>query len=294
MYKQIALNRNRTIFLMALFFIVLVGLGYALSYVYSDNTILVVAVGVSVVMTWISYFASDKIALATARARPIRPDESLQERKILHLVENLSITAGIPTPKVYIIDDPSPNAFATGRNPQHASIALTRGLLDRLEKVELEGVIAHELSHVKNYDILLATVVITLVGAITLLGDWFVRGRIFRGSSNNRGGGNLLAIVGIIFIVLSPVFARLIQLAVSRKREYLADASGAMLTRYPEGLAQALRKIADYPDGLRVVNRATAHLFINSPFGRMKKGFMTLMSTHPPIEDRVKLLEGMT
>ena len=293
MYKQIALNRNRTIFLMVLVFVILVGLGYTLSYIYDDNTILVVAVAVSVAMTWMSYFASDKIALATSRARPIRPDESLQERKILNLVENLSITAGLPVPQVYIIDDPAPNAFATGRDPKHASIALTRGLIDRLEKVELEGVIAHELAHIKNYDILLATVVITLVGAITLLGDWFLRGRLIKGSSGSREGNNLLVIVGIIFIVLSPIFARLIQLAVSRRREYLADASGAMLTRYPEGLASALKKIAGYPEGLRTVSRATAHLFISDPFGKMKKGFVGLFATHPPIEERIKVLEGM-
>lgn len=293
MYSQIAKNRSRTIFLMVLVFAILVGLGYFLSYIYQDSTILYMAIGIGLVMTWVSYFQSDQIALATAHARPIRPDESLQERKILHLVENLGITAGIPTPKVYIIDDPAPNAFATGRNPKHASIAVTQGLVDRLDKVELEGVIAHELSHVKNYDILLATVVITLVGIITLVGDWFVRGRIFRGGSDNREGGDILAIVGILFIVLAPLFAYLIQLAISRKREYLADASGAMLTRYPEGLASALRKIASYPIGLRAVNRATAHLFIADPFGRIKKGTATLFSTHPPIEDRIKVLEGM-
>lgn len=276
---------------MVVFFVIIVGLGYFLSYIYESSAVLFVAVGVSVFMAWLSYFQSDRIALAVSRARPIRPDESLQERKILHLVENLSITAGISTPRIYIIDDPAPNAFAAGRDPRHASIALTRGLIDRLEKVELEGVIAHELSHIKNYDILLATVVITLVGIITLVGDWFVRVRAFRSGSNSRRGSSWLAIIGIIFIILSPLFARLIQLAVSRRREYLADASGAMLTRYPEGLASALRKIASYPAGLQNVNRATAHLFIADPFGRMKQGLESLLSTHPPIEERIKILE---
>lgn len=292
MYKAIAANQSRTIFLMAIFFVLVVGIGWILSYIYKDSSMLWIAIIISVVMSWISYFQSDKIALASVRARQVSLND-LSERKVQNMVENLSITAGIPTPKVYIIEDASMNAFATGRNPKHASIALTRGIVETLDKAELEGVIAHELSHVKNYDILLATVVITLVGAITLLADWFTRARLF-GNSNRNEGSNVLAIVGLALIVLSPIFVTLLQLAVSRKRELLADASGAMLTRYPEGLAQALEKLATNPKTLRGAKRATAHLFIVSPFSKkVGANIANLWSTHPPIEQRIKLLRNM-
>jgi heat shock protein HtpX len=292
MYKQIAANQTRTIFLMVIFFVIVVGIGWVLSYVYKDSSILWIAVIISIAMSWISYFQSDKIALASVKARLTNPSD-LSERKIQNLVENLSITAGIPTPKVYIIDDLSMNAFATGRDPKHASIALTKGIIGALDKGELEGVIAHELSHVKNYDILLATVVITLVGTITLLADWFTRTRLF-GNNDRNEGNNLLAIVGLALIVLSPIFVTLLQLAISRKRELLADASGAMLTRYPEGLALALEKLATNSKTLRGANRATAHLFIVSPFSKKVGATITnLWSTHPPIEQRIKLLRNM-
>jgi len=292
MYAQIVTNQRRTVLLMVIFFLVIIGLGYVFARVYDSSVILIWAVGISVAMSWMSYFNSDKLALTASRARALRPDDSLQERKIQHLVENLSITAGIPLPKIYIIDDPAPNAFATGRNPKHASIAITSGLIEQLNKVELEGVIAHELSHVRNWDILLSTVAITLVGVITLLADWFVRARIYRGS-NDRNSGNVLAIVGIVLAVLAPVFARLLHLAISRKREFLADASGVMLTRYPEGLASALEKISAYPNGMRASNRATAHLFIANPFPKLANKVSNLYSTHPPVEERVKILRGM-
>lgn len=300
MYKEIAQNRNRTILLMAIFFVVVVGLGYLFAYIYEDISIVIVAVIFAVVMNWVGYFNSDKIALASVKARLVKPESDLSERQVVHLVENLCITAGLPIPKVYIIEDANINAFATGRNPKHASIAITTGALRKLEKVELEGVLAHELSHVQNYDILLATVAITMVGMITLLADWFMRSRLYGGSSNgNNKEGSWLAILAIVLIILAPIFAQLLQLAISRKREYLADASGAMLTRYPEGLAMALEKIAaDTTDSMRTANRATAHLFIASPFrGKMKasgKVTRAWFSTHPPIEERITRLRGMT
>lgn len=293
MYNQIAANRTRTVLLMAIFFVVVVGLGWLLSYIYHDQTLLVIAVAVSVVMTWMSYFASDKLALASVKARPLNIND-LTEHKIQNLVENLSITAGIPAPKVYLIEDASLNAFATGRNPHHASIAVTRGLVEALDKVELEGVIAHELSHVKNYDILLSTVVVTLVGAITLLADWFTRARFLGNHDSRDQGGGVLAIIGMVLIILSPIFATLLQLAISRKRELLADASGAMLTRYPEGLARALEKISATPKTLRSANRATAHLFIISPFAKqVRTSLANLWSTHPPVQERITLLRAM-
>ncbi len=292
MYREITSNRLRTILLMAIFFAIITGIGWVLSYVYKDQSLLWFAVALSLVMNWISYFQSDKLALATTRARLI-DSNNLTEHKIQNLVENLSITAGVPIPKIYIIEDLSLNAFATGRDPKHASIALTRGLIENLDKTELQGVISHELSHVKNYDILLATIVITLVGAITLLADWFTRARLF-GNSNNNGGNNWMAIVGIVLVVLSPIFVTLLQLAISRKRELLADASGAMLTRYPEGLARALEKISAHPKTLRTANRAIAHLFIVSPFSKkVGETVANLWSTHPPIEQRIKLLRNM-
>lgn len=293
MYKQIAANRFRTMFLMAIFFAVVVGVGWSLSYIYKDSSILWVAVIISLAMSWISYFRSDKLALASVRARLV-DITNLSEHKVQNLVENLSITAGIPTPKIYIIDDLSMNAFATGRNPKHASVALTKGLIETLDKPELEGVIAHEMSHIKNYDILLATVVITLVGVVTLAADWFTRARLFSNNGNNNHGGNILALVGLVLIVLSPIFVILLQLTVSRKRELLADASGAMLTRYPEGLARALEKISANPKTLRTANRATAHLFIVSPFSQKVSAVVTSWwSTHPPIEQRIRLLRSM-
>ncbi|OGB73423.1 zinc metalloprotease HtpX [candidate division Kazan bacterium RIFCSPHIGHO2_01_FULL_44_14] len=293
MYAQIVVNQRRTALLMAIFFLVIIGLGYVFARIYDSNAILIWAVGISVAMSWMSYFNSDKLALATSRARALRPNDSLEERKIQHLVENLSITAGVPLPKIYIIDDSAPNAFATGRDPKHASIALTRGLIEKLNKVEIEGVIAHELSHVRNWDILLSTVSITLVGIVTLLADWFMRVRISQ-NDHDRNSGNALVIIGIILAVLAPIFARLLQLAISRKREFLADASGAMLTRYPEGLASALEKIAAYPTGMRVANRATAHLFIANPFPKLANKISYLYSTHPPVEERVRFLREMT
>jgi heat shock protein HtpX len=211
---------------------------------------------------------------------------------LYHIVENLSITAGLPMPKIYIITDPSPNAFATGRNKEHAVVAVTTGLLKILNKTELEGVIAHELSHIGNRDILLSTVVVVLVGLITIVADIFTRSLMHRGGGDNKKSGGMVVVIGLIFIILSPVFAKLIQLAISRKREFLADASGVLLTRYPEGLANALQKISTAGIPLQRVNKATAHLFIASPFGNSGKKIANWFSTHPPVEERVKAIMG--
>lgn len=251
------------------------------------------AVALSLVMALISYFSGDKVALFAASARPITRDENPY---LYRLVENLCITAGISPPKIYIIDDPAMNAFATGRSPKHASIAFTTGIVQKLENEELEGVIAHELSHVKNYDIRVMTVVIILVGTIALLADWFLRASIFGGRRDNHERGQIgiiLFVLGIILAILSPLIAQLIQLAVSRKREFLADADGALLTRYPEGLARALEKIQNSHTPLRRANTATAHLFIANPFGQGRKHFARLFSTHPPVEERIRILRSL-
>ena len=292
MYEQIAANRKRTVWLMAIFLVVIIAVGYVFARAYNDPSILIGAVVFSMVMNWISYFKSDQIALLSARAVPVKPERSIEERELKNLVDNLAITSGLPAPKVYVIQDDSPNAFATGRDPKHASIAVTTGLMQLLNKSEMEGVVAHELSHVKNYDILLATVVVTLVGTIALLADWFLRSRSFHYDDDRKSAGIWL-VIGLILALLAPIFAQLIQLAISRRREFLADASGAMLTRYPEGLAAALEKLAINTQPLRSANRATAHLFIADPFATMKARVNKLFSTHPPIEERIAALKQM-
>jgi len=293
LYTQIDSNIRRTWLLFSLFLIIVIGLGWFLSYYFQNQAILFIAVFISIFMSFISYWYADKIVLATAGAKPITHE---QAPELYHVVENLCITAGLPVPKIYLIDDPSPNAFATGRDAKHAVVAVTRGLLQILNKTDLEGVIAHELSHIGNRDILLQTVVVVLVGAITLIANMFMRGRFFgvRGRDREGGGqfGAILMLIGLVFIILSPIFANLIQLAISRKREYLADASGALLTRYPEGLASALEKISQISTPLRTANQATAHLYIINPFAGKKVS--NLFSTHPPIEDRIKRLREMS
>lgn len=256
-----------------------------------------IAAIISIIMALASYYKGDKIALLTTGAKgPIsQPDNPYLYR----LVENLAITGGIPLPKIYLISDPAINAFATGRNPQHASIAVTTGAVEKLENEELEGVLAHELSHIKNYDILVMTIVIILVGIIALLSDWFLRFNLFGGKrtgGSDRGGSQLkaiLLIIGVIFLVLSPLIGQLIKLAISRKREFLADAASALITRYPEGLACALEKIAEENMAVKNANNATAHLYIANPFGRKKHFLANLFSTHPPIEERIKALRVM-
>lgn len=277
---------------MAAFFVVLIANGWAFSYMYQSPQILYVFVAISILMNVFGYWYSDKIVLKMYRAEPVT-DGSHPD--LYNIVENLSITAGLPMPKVYIIPDAQPNAFATGRNKEHAAIAVTSGLLQVLNKTELEGVIAHELAHVGNRDTLLATIVVVLVGFISLISDFFLRSRMI-GSGDNRNGNAhaIFFVVGIVLSILSPLVAVLIQLAISRKREFLADASGALLTRYPEGLASALEKIASHGhDPMKRANSATAHLFISSPFGATGRAVDKLFMTHPPIEERVKILRGM-
>lgn len=289
MYKAIALNKRKSIFLMLIFILVIAGLAWAWSQ-YSGGSGFIVALAIIFAssMSLISFYAGDKVALSQAGAKEIKKADNPY---VWRLVENLSITAGLPMPKVYIIDDKHMNAFATGRDPKHASVAVTTGLINNLENEELEGVIAHELSHVKNYDIRLMMVVIICIGIITLLSDWMLRSMFFGNRRNNNKSGGAIIIVGLILAVLSPLFARLIQLAVSRKREFLADASGALLTRYPEGLAKALKKISHQQTPLRHANKATAHLYFSNPFSAAKT--KKLFSTHPPAEERIQALRNM-
>jgi len=291
LYTQQDKNIHKTWLLMAMFLGVVIGLGYFIGSYYNNSGILYFAIIFSLLMNIASYWWSDKIVLAMSGAKPADHDTYTD---LYHIVENLSITAGLPMPKIYIVNDPSPNAFATGRNKEHAVVAVTTGLLQILNKVELEGVIAHELSHIGNRDILLSTVIVVLVGFISILANIFMRGGMSgRGRDNNKGGG-VLMIIGVIFIILSPIIAKLIQLAISRKREFLADASGALLTRYPEGLASALQKISSANIPMKNANTATAHLFISNPFGGVgvAKGIGNLFSTHPPVQARIEALIG--
>lgn len=279
---------------MALFFVLVIFLGYVISYVMDSYGILVFALLVSVFMSFASYWWSDKIVLWQVGAFEVRRENN---KELYRLVENLCLTAGLPLPKIYLIDDPSPNAFATGRDPEHAVVALSTGLVQKLERVELEGVIAHELSHIGNRDMLLSTVIVILVGFVALLSDWFRRFVWFGGLGGRRrdrehdGFGSLMFFIGLLLSILAPLAAILIQLAISRKREFLADAAGGLLTRYPEGLARALQKISTDQRTMRSASRATAHLFIVNPF--KGKRISTLFSTHPPIEERIKALLEM-
>jgi heat shock protein HtpX len=294
MYNQIDSNKRRTWLLIIIFTVIvtLIGwfFGYYFDYGYSP---VIIALVFSMLMALFSYYAGDKVALTSARAQKI---EKADNPYLYRLVENLCIASGNPMPKVYIIPENAINAFACGRDPQHSSIAVTAGALAKLKNEELEGVLAHELSHVRNYDIRLMTIVVVLVGAISILADMFFRGAIFggrRSSNDNKGAGGVLLVVGIILIILSPIIAKLIQLAISRRREYLADASGSLLTRYPEGLASALEKIANDSEVMQSTSSATAHLYISSPFKNTGKFFANAFSTHPPVEDRIKRLREM-
>ena len=295
LYTQKDRNIRRTWILITGFLVFIIGLGYIFSYQFQTPAILIGAVIFSVLMSFLSYWHSDKIALAISHAKEVKHNENPE---LYHILENLCITAGLPMPKLYIIEENAPNAFATGRNPKRAVIAVTRGLLNKLNRSELEGVLAHELSHIGNYDMLLSTVVVVLVGFIAIASDWFLRWSFLgRGRDRDEGGqlGAIMAIIGIVLAIISPLIAMLIQLAISRKREFLADASGALLTRYPERLASALQKIASDPTPLRVATNATAHLYISNPFSasRRSKKISTLFMTHPPVEERIKALKGM-
>jgi len=293
LYTHKDANIRRTWFLISFFLIFIIGLGWVFSYQFNSPAILVAAVIFSSLMSFTSYWYSDKIVLAISKAREIKKED---QPELYRLIENLSITAGLPLPKIYLIDEAAPNAFATGRNAEHAVVAVTRGLLDKLNRPELEGVIAHELSHIGNQDILLQTVVVILVGLVALLSDWFLRWSFFgRGKRSDRSESGqiaaIMAVAGIILAISSPLIATLIQLAISRKREFLADADGALLTRYPEGLASALEKISQDQTPLRAANKATAHLYIANPF--RGKNISKLFMTHPPIAERVRNLREM-
>lgn len=295
-YKEIGRNKSRTVLLLISFMVFVIALGWLFSWIYNNYSILIIAIIISIIQAAVSYFSGDKIALSISGAIPIKKADN---PTLWNTIENLSITAGLPMPAVYIIPDDAPNAFATGRDPEHASIAVTTGLLKNLEKSELQGVIAHELSHIGNYDIRLMMIVVVLVGVIALISDFFIRARFlgFGGRSRDNQEGQLgaiLIIVAIVAAILAPVAATLIQLAISRKREYLADSSGALLTRYPEGLASALEKISSYAKQVQKVSGATAHLYISDPMGKKESYFQKIFSTHPPITERIRLLRGMS
>jgi len=277
---------------MTSFLLVVIGLGWIFGQIYQNSLILYGFVAFSMAMSIGSYWYSDKLVLRMANAKPVSRSESPE---LYNIVENLSITAGLPMPKLYLVDEAAPNAFATGRNPEHAVVAVTTGLLNRLDRSELEGVLAHELSHIGNRDMLVSTVVVVLVGFISIASDFFTRSLIFRGGDNDRNSSGLTVVIGIILSILAPLAATLMQLAISRKREFLADASGALLTRYPDALAGALQKISSDTTPLRVANNTTAHLWLDDPFkGKAKTSRLhKLFMTHPPVEERIQALRGL-
>ncbi len=292
-YTHAESNIRKTWLFLSLFFIFIIGLGWVFSYIFRNPAILVFAVIFALVINLISFWHSDKIVLAMTKARPIKKEDNPE---LYRIIENLCITAGLPLPKIYIVPEMQPNAFATGRDKNHAVVAVTQGLLEKMDKTEIEGVISHELSHIGNKDMLLMTVVVILVGFVSILSNWLTRSIWFGGMGRSRdreGGqaGSILALVGIILAILSPIVALLIQMAISRKREFLADASGALLTRYPEGLASALEKIEADKTPMKTASTANAHLYISNPF--KGKSFSSLFLTHPPIEKRIKALREM-
>ena len=297
-YDRIDRNRRTTFLLLFVFVALLAGasiaMGIVLGLPYPFAPLLIIPF---LIIALISYYASSSVALAISQAHEVTKDD---EPELYRTVENLCIGAGLPMPKVYVIEDGSPNAFATGRDPDHAAIAVTRGLLQKLDKLELEGVIAHELSHIGNYDIRVMTIVVVLVGLAALMADFALRLTFFgagrRSSNRERGGGAAVVIIyaiALVAVILTPIAAQLIRFAISRQREFLADASGALLTRYPEGLARALEKISADPDPLEAANKATAHLYINDPLHEHKSFLNNLFSTHPPVEERIRLLRAM-
>ena len=289
LYSQAESNVRRTWFLVTMFFIFVILIGWLFSYLFDSPSILYIATGLSFAMSISSYWFSDKIVLSMTGAKPI---EMKDNPDIYRLVENLCISVGMSIPKIYILEDEmQPNAFATGRDEKHAVIALTKGLLMKLEKSELEGVIAHELSHIKNKDTLLQTAIVILVGIIAMLSDMFLRSGFRRSNDNDKGGNAVFLILGIVAAILAPIVAQIIKASLSRQREFLADASGALITRYPEGLANALIKISSDSNQMIKANSSNAHLFISSPFRGQK--ISNLFLTHPPVEERVKALMGM-
>lgn len=291
LYTHKESNIRKTWFLFAVFFGLIIGLGWIFSYIYQDQGILIIAVLFSVSTSFVSYWYSDKIALSMAGARQINHSDN---EYLYHMVENLAITAGLPMPRVYITPEMQINAFATGRNEKNSAIAVTQGALQKLNKTELEGVLAHEMSHIGNKDILISTVAVVLAGIIVMASDFFTRSMIFgdRRRSGNEGGG-VMVLIGLAVSLIAPLGATLMRLAISRKRELLADASGALLTRYPEGLASALLKIQQDSQPMAHATNATAHLWISNPF-KNKISFMgKLFMTHPPVEERIAALKGL-
>lgn len=302
MYERIASNVRKTWALITVFVVLVLAVGWLFGrFVGVGLWGLAGAAVFAIAMTWGSYFASDKIALAMSRARPADP---VRHQQLHNIVEGLSIAAGIPKPRVYVVEDSAPNAFATGRNPEHAAIAVTTGLMEKLSRDELEGVIAHELSHVKNRDTLVMTIAVTLVGVIVLLADWMLRAMWWGGGDRDRGGGlgAPLALLGLLLLVLAPLIAQLLQFAISRQREFLADADGVFLTRYPDGLISALEKLKEDQTVVRTASRATAHLWIESPIARhanetkraTKQGawLNRMFDTHPPLDSRIAALRS--
>ncbi len=295
LYTQADSNIRKTWFLITAFLVIVIAFGWLLSKYFEAPIILYVAVLISVFSSIGSYWFSDKLVLAMTHSKPITEKDN---QELFHIVENLCIASGMSMPKIYIMQELQPNAFATGRNEKNSVVVVTAGLLQKLNKVEIEGVIAHELSHIKNKDVLLQTVVVVLVGVVAILADFFLRMGAFGGFRSNDDdskAGALMLVLTLVAAILAPVAATLIQLAISRKREFLADASAGLLTRYPEGLASALEKIAKDPSPIRFVNNSTAHLFIASPFkGKRAGNWLTkLFLTHPPVEQRISALRGL-
>ncbi len=302
MYEQISANKRKTVLLIFLFVLLLSLVGLAVDYFLRGGVIGIIVVAIIVgVSSFVSYFNSDKVALKMAHAVPADP---VQYARYHNLVEGLCIASGLPKPRLYIVDDPAPNAFSTGRNPKHAAVAVTTGLLEKMNRVELEGVLAHELSHIRNYDVLVMTLAVTMVGIIALLSDFFLRIMFWTGGrggrdheNNNNPLGIVFAVLGFVLLIFAPIIAALMQFAVSRKREYLADASGVQLTRYPPGLISALEKLKDDHTSTHFASKATAHLWIEEPLDKeSNKGqnkWNHLFDTHPPIDDRIHALEQM-
>jgi heat shock protein HtpX len=294
-YTQAESNTWKTWLLMTFFLLFVIALGWLFSYILNSQDILYLAVFISILMSFGSYWYSDKVVLAMTRARPI---EKKDNPELYRIVENLCITAGLPLPRIYILEEMQPNAFATGRDAKHAVVAVTRGLLEKMDKTELEGVIGHELSHIGNKDMLLQTVVVIMAGMVALVSNWFLRISFWGGGrrrNSEDSGASVLFFLGIVAAILGPIAASLIQLSISRKREFLADADGALLTRYPDGLARALEKISNDHNSLSVASNATAHLFITDPRREKEKTswFNKLFLTHPPIEERIRALREM-
>lgn len=298
LYSRVSSNIRKSWVLIVIFVVLVAAIGWAFGYLTGYGPWAVpIAVGISILMTWGAYFKSDSIALSMSRARPADKPE---DRQVNNLLEALTLGAGMPKPRLYVIEDDAPNAFATGRNPEHAAIAVTRGLVDKMSRDELEGVLAHELAHVKNRDTLVMTLAVTLVGVIVLLADWFMRALWFGGGRRNDRGGIAapLAVIGLVLMLLAPLIAQLLQFAISRQREFLADAEAVMITRYPDGLINALNKLRDDQTVVRTASKATAHLWIESPIARhanegsSKQGawLNRMFDTHPPLEARIAAL----